>query len=140
MLTLQYVPYSEIELLSSDERIEKLLDIVKSQSIVLMQGRLKPSEETKLIQKTMETIDKDFKGVEICTIFPEDKDLQAFRKVKKEMIKFVMGNREGITIVGPANIIKEIKKDPNKIQLLTVVPPTKKVKRGSSKKTSKRKE
>lgn len=70
MLTLQFVPYSDIAYLTSDERIGKLLDIVKKDNIVLMQGRLKPIEETSLIQRTMEIIDKNFKGIEICTIYP----------------------------------------------------------------------
>lgn len=120
MLTLQFVPYSDIEDLSSDERIEKLLSIVKGDSIVLMQGRLKPDEETMLIQRTMEEIDKKFKGVEICTIYPEDKSLQVFKKLSREMLKFLLGHREGITIIGPATVVKEIRKDPNKIQLLTL--------------------
>ena len=133
MLTLQYVPYTEMEVLSSEEKIDHLLDIVRGQSIVLMQGRLKPTEETKLIQRTMETIDKEFKGIEICTIYPEDKSIQALKKVKKEFIKLMMGNREGITIIGPATVIKEIKKDPNKIQLLTFAPTAKKVTKKKSK-------
>ena len=80
MLTLEFVPYSDIEDLNSDDRIKKLLGIVKEQNIVLMQGRLKPDEETLLIQKTMEEIDRRFKGVEICTIYPEDKNLQILKK------------------------------------------------------------
>ena len=119
MLTLQFVPYSEIEALNTDERIKKLIDIVKNKNIVLMQGRLKLAEETKLIQETMEEISKDFKGIEICTIYPEDKEMQAVRKIKKEFFRVLLGNREGMTIIGPATVIKEIRKDPNKIQLFT---------------------
>ena len=119
MLTLQFIPYSEIESLNTDERIKKLLGIVKSKSIVMMQGRLKPAEESKLIQETMEQIDKDFKGIEICTIYPEDREMVALRKIKKEFFRLMMGNRDGMTIVGPSTIIKEIKRDPNKIQLYT---------------------
>lgn len=122
MLTLQFVPYGEIEHLNTSERIQKLLDIVKKNRIVLMQGRLNPEEETQLIQETMLQIKDEFKGIEICTIFPEHKNLQLFRRIKKEMMKFVIGNREGITIIGPATIVKEIKRDPNKIMLLTKTP------------------
>jgi len=119
MLTLQVVPYSEIEHLDTDERIKKLLDIVKERNIVLLQGRLKLTEETRLIQETMEQIDRTFKGIEICTIFPEDKEMQAIKKIKKGFFRVLLGNREGMTIIGPASIIKEIKRDPNKIQLYT---------------------
>ena len=126
MLTLQFVPYSEIESLSSAERINRLLKLVKEEKIVLMQGRLKPEEESGLIQKTMETIKKEFKGIEICTIYPEESKRQLFGKIKSEMIKLLVGNRDGITIIGPASIVKEIRKDPNKIMLYTDVPKQKK--------------
>ena len=119
MLTLQFVPYSEIEPLNTDERIEKIMSIVKGKNIVLMQGRLRVNEETRLIQETMEQIDKNFKGIEICTIYPEDKEMQALRKIKKELFRLMLGNRDGMTIIGPSSVIKEIKRDPNKIQLFT---------------------
>ena len=129
MLTLQFVPYSEIESLSTDERVKKLLGIVKNKNIVLMQGRLKPAEETRLIQETMEQIDKDFKGIEICTVYPEDKEMEAVKKIRKEFFRLVLGNRDGMTIIGPASVVKEIKRDPNKIQLFTFKDSGKKSKR-----------
>ena len=119
-LTLQFVPYADMEGMNSDDRIDKLLGIVKSKSIVLMEGRLKPEVETMLIQRTMEAIDKEFKGVELCTIFPEDKNLALFRKIRKNFTSFLLGDREGLTIIGPATVVKEIRRDPNKIQLFTV--------------------
>lgn len=126
MLTLRFIPYHEIESLNSVQRIDKLMDLVKQESIVLMQGRLKPQEEAALIQETMSQISNKFKGVEICTILPESKNLQLFTKLKQEMITFLLGHREGITIIGPASVIKDIRKDPNRIQLLVLANATKK--------------
>ena len=117
MLTLQYVPYFEISSLGSSERIKKLLKIVKENKIVLLEGRLRIDEEAQLIQKTMEIIDKNFKGIEIGTIDP--KRGMVLDKFKKSLAKFLLGNYGGLTIIGPATIVKEIKKDPNKIELLT---------------------
>jgi len=37
MLTLQYIPFNEIENLSSERRIAKLMAIVKKNKIILMQ-------------------------------------------------------------------------------------------------------
>lgn len=91
-----------------------------------MQGRLKPEEESGLIQKTMETIKKEFKGIEICTIYPEENQKKIFSKLKSEMIKLLVGNRDGITIIGPASIVKDIRRDPNKIMLYTEMPKKKK--------------
>ena len=138
MLTLQFVPYAEVEHLDSDDRINKLLGIVKDNKIVLMQGRLQPQEETLLIQHTMLQIGRQFKGIEICTIFPEEKDLQFFNKMKKEMVKMLVGNRDGITIIGPASVVKEIKRDPKKMQLFTITPRHASGARSSSRKASRR--
>ncbi len=54
MLTLQFIPYSEISDLSSVGRIRKLLGLAKENKIVLLQGRLKKEEEAELIKTTME--------------------------------------------------------------------------------------
>lgn len=119
MLTLQFVPYAEIANLASEKKIQKLLNIVKMNKIVLMQGRLKPNEETELIQKTMELVDKEFKGIELCAIYPESRDKKLWSQVRNTLIKFLVGGRDGFTIIGPASIVKEIRRNPGRIELLT---------------------
>ncbi|MBI2129283.1 DUF2073 domain-containing protein [Candidatus Woesearchaeota archaeon] len=119
MLTLQIVPYGEIASLSSLGRIRKLLNIAKENKIVLLQGRLKKEEEAELIKATMEEINADFKGIELAVINPEEKKAAMFDKVKVGLANALLGDRQGLTVIGPANIVKEIKKDPDKIQLFT---------------------
>lgn len=120
MITLQFVSYNELSRLTPVGRIKKILDIAKENKIVLVEGRLNPTEEADLIQKTMEEVNKDFKGIELCTIYPDsNKNGDAFDKLKSTMINALIGNRRGLTVIGPATIVKEIKRDPNKIQLLT---------------------
>ncbi len=118
-LTLQFVPYADIQSLDTAGRISKILGIVKNKSVVLMEGRLKPEEETKLIKKTMEEINRSFRGIELCTIYPEEKNVDVFKKLKKNFTSMILGDREGITIIGPASIVREIRRDPNKIHLFT---------------------
>ena len=118
MLTLQFVPYNEISELSSKRRINKLITIVKKNSVVLMQGRLRPEEETALIQKTMEDISRTFKGIELCTVLPKSKKSNWIETIKALMINKLIGDRDGFTIIGPATLVKEIKKNPQKIELL----------------------
>jgi len=118
-LTLEFVPYSEIEELSSKKRVAKLITIVKKESVVLMQGKLKPEEEASLIQRTMEDISKTFKGIELCTVDPEPTTKERWiRQLKAIFIKMLIGDRDGFTIIGPATVIKEIKKNPQKVELL----------------------
>lgn len=124
MLTIQFIPYNQIAYLESDEKIRKLLKEVRLNKIVLMQGRLNPGEETNLIQQTMEVIDETFRGVEICTVYPEAKD--ALGKLRT----FFLGSREGVTVIGPASIVKEIRRNPNRIELLTTDGKIKRQKKG----------
>jgi len=118
MLTIQFVPYAEIQNLNSGKRIGKLLKVVKEEKIVIMEGRLKSSEEAELIRKTMEDITEKFTGIEIATINRDSKNEAFFQKLKSVFINMLLGNRQGLTIIGPASIVKEVKKDPDKIQLL----------------------
>lgn len=117
-LVLQFIPYVEIESLDSDARVNKLLHIVKGNKIVLIEGKLRPTEETMLIQRTMEEIDRKFTGIEIAAIQPKQGDLAWHSKVRKSLINFFLKYQSGLTIIGPANIVKEIKKNPDNIQLL----------------------
>jgi len=119
MLTLRIVPYSEIEDLTSLGRIRKLLSIAKENKIVLLQGRLKKEEEAELIKATMEEINKDFKGIELAVIDSMGSGNTRVAKVRQGFFNFVLGNRQGLTVIGPANVVKQIKKDPTKIELLT---------------------
>ncbi len=119
MLTLQFIPYTDIEHLSSDRRIAKLLRLVKTDKIILLEGRLRSEEETELIRRTMEEISAKFTGIELSVVYPESKQDAFFAKIKQSFVNMILGNRRGMTIIGPANVVKEIKQDPEKIQLFT---------------------
>ncbi len=119
MVTLQFVPYHEIEDLGSARRVKKLIDIVKENKIVLLQGRLKNEEETDLISIAMEEIGERFKGIELAVINSGDRGIAGIKKMRNNFFGFLLGDRQGLTIIGPATIVKEIKKDPNKIELYT---------------------
>ena len=82
MVTFQFIPFHDIESLSSAKRVNKLLNIVKDNRIVLMEGRLKKQEEADLIEITMEEISPKFKGIELSVIYP-DKSKQAFGQTVK---------------------------------------------------------
>ena len=137
-LTLQFIPYAEIESLSSLGRIKKLLTAVKEEKIVLLEGRLKKEEETELIKTTMEEINAEFKGIELAVIYPEAQNLAFFRKMRQNFINMILGDRQGLTIIGPASVVKEIKRDPNKIQLFTTDTKKKPARKRAGKKSKKK--
>jgi hypothetical protein len=120
MVTLRILTYNEIYGLSSLGRIRKILNIAKEDKIVLLQGRLKREEEAELIKTTMEEIDRNFKGIELAVIYPkEQKEEGIISNFKNNIVNSLLGDRAGLTIIGPASIVKQIKKDPKKIELLT---------------------
>ena len=119
MLTLQIVPYGEISGLSSVGRIRKLLTLAKEDKIVLLQGRLKKEEEAELIKATMEEINKEFKGIELAVMNNMDGGaLTGFDKIKGNVVNMLLGDRSGLTLVGPANIVKKVKRNPKKLQFM----------------------
>jgi len=118
--SIHFFPYSEIKNLNSTERIKKILNIVFGNSILILQGRLRPDEETRLIGDTMAMIGhvKNFKGIELAVISGEESS-GFFRKIKKGFVDIISGGDLGsITIIGPATFVKEIKRNPKKIELL----------------------
>jgi len=77
-LTLQFVPFNEIAGLGSARRVTKLINIVKENKIVLLEGRLKKEEEADLISIAMEEINNRFKGIELAVIDPEKGKARCF--------------------------------------------------------------
>jgi len=118
-LTIQFMPYNEIDNLKSGERIKRLLKIILENKIIVLQGKLKPEEEARLIEDTMAMIGhiKGFKGVELSVLSPKTKG-SIFSGMKSGVARFLVGDRESITLIGPATLVREMKKDPSKIELL----------------------
>lgn len=121
MLTLHFVPHAEIKNLSSNGRVEKMLDIVKEDKIVILDGHLTKDEEVALIRETMERVSDKFKGIEIQVWDSPGETKSFWHQIRAKLASMLVPdyNEGGFTIIGPANIIKEIKKDPSKIQLIT---------------------
>ena len=119
MVTFKFVPYYEIEGLSSAKRVNKLLKIVKEDKIVIMEGRLRKQEEADLIEITMEEISPKFKGIELSVIYPDKDKQDALQKLKGLMASTLLGDRQGLTIVGPASVVKKIENNPDRIELFT---------------------
>lgn len=118
--SIQFLPYSEIKNLDSNERIRKILGIVLGNNLLILQGKLKPEEETRLIGDTMAMIDhiKEFKGIELAVISGNGGESILGKMTKRIANILTGGDFSAITIIGPATIVKEIKRNPKKIELL----------------------
>ena len=140
MVTIQFIPYTEIEYLSSLGKIKKLLSLAKGNKIILLQGRLTKEEELELIKTTMEEINSEFHGIELATINPQKRETDNIvKKFKDSFVNSLLGNRIGFTVVGPSSIVKQIKNDPSKIELLTKTGKIEKTKKTIKKTTKKSK-
>jgi hypothetical protein len=120
--SIQFLPFAEIQNLDSTKRIQKILNIVLGNQILILQGRLKPEEETRLIGDTMAMIGhvKGFKGIELAVISGNGNNHGGFfGKFRQNLANsLVKGDLGAVTIIGPATIVKDIKKNPKKIELM----------------------
>lgn len=119
-LSLHIIPFSEVKELSISERVKKILNLVLGNKVVILHGRLRPEEEARLIEDTMALVDhvKNFRGIELAVIEPNLKKETIFVKMRHNIAKKLIGDNSAITVIGPASIIKEIKRDPKRLELM----------------------
>ncbi|MEM4271549.1 MAG: DUF2073 domain-containing protein [Candidatus Pacearchaeota archaeon] len=119
-LSLQLITSSELAKMNTAERIKKILNLVIGNRIVIVQGRLEAEEEARLIEDTMAMVDhvKSFKGIELAVIEQDLKDAGFLFKLKQGIARTITGQSNALSVIGPASIIKEIKRDPRKIELM----------------------
>jgi hypothetical protein len=120
-LTIHFMPYSEIAHSDTIQRIKKIMGLVLDNKIIILQGKLKPEEEVRLIENSMTLIGniQGFQGIEIAGISGADTENQGlFNKVRHNIARILIGEQDAITIIGPASVVKDITKDPKKIELM----------------------
>lgn len=110
---IEFVSSKTLKQLSSERKISMVLDSVKSNVILVLEEPLSLDEERMLIRETMKVISKKFPGIEISSLSPQEDDLRS------QFIRLIGGRTSGLTVVGPAHLVKEMKKDPNKLRVLT---------------------
>ena len=94
---------------SSTEKLNFILKEVKKGKVLVLEQGLTPFEQTELIEHTMKEIKQDtFIGIEIEG-YSEDK--QTFIQKIFKIIK-----KPRMTVIGPADLLKTIRKDSNMIQ------------------------
>ncbi len=118
-LSIHIMPYSEIRELTITERVKKILNLILGNRVVILQGRLRPEEEIRLIEDTMAMVDhiKTFKGIELAVVDAHKNDVGFFLKMRRGIARSLTGESNSLTVIGPASIVKEIKKDPSKIEV-----------------------
>ena len=121
MLTIKYIPKSSMLGMSSDDKVKTIIGHTKNNKIILLEGKLKSNEEAALIRETMYGISKDlrFNGIEMA-VFQNRTSLDILNNMRESLAKWLVGERDGLdglTIIGPASIIKELKQSPEQLEM-----------------------
>ena len=108
-ISVNLISRQKLEELSSNEKLDFILKEVQKGKVLVLEQGLTSMEQTNLIEHTMREIEQDtFIGIEMEG-YSEDRPtfLQKFLgKMKKPRM----------TVIGPADLLKTIRKDNNMIQ------------------------
>lgn len=110
-IQIEFISSEALRPMEGRDRTDYILKSVRKNKILVLDGMLSPEEEKTLIQETMKKIDSQFPGIEISTLGRSEDDL------KTKLIRMLGGTLGGITVIGPSKLVKEIKKDPNRLNL-----------------------
>lgn len=108
-ISVNLISRNKLEEFSSDEKLKFILNEVKKGKILVLENGLTPIEQTSLIERTMREIEEDtFIGVE----------MEGYGEDAPTFLQKILGmmKRPRMTMIGPANLLKTVKKDNNIIQ------------------------
>ncbi len=108
-LKMDFLSSDALKTQSSIEKISMIVEKVKKGELLVIEGGLEPEEEAELIETTMREIDvENFMGIDIYTL---EKDESSFFGLSKK-------KTVGITIIGPANVMKAVKRKSNFLSMV----------------------
>jgi len=113
-ITFNLISRQKFERLSSDEKLNYIVQEVKEGRILVLEHGLTATEQAHLIQQTMKEINHDtFIGIEISGY--ENEKVGFFQRV------FGIAKQPRMTVIGPAHLLRLIHKDNDMIQT-TIIP------------------
>ena len=108
-IAFNLISRQKINGLTSEEKLNFIIKEVKNGKILVLEQGLTPVEKTNLIERTMKEIEHDtFIGVEMEGY---GEDTPTFLQKL-----FGMAKRPRMTLIGPAHLLRMIKKDSDMIQ------------------------
>ncbi len=118
-LKIKFVPYEKYK----KGGIKALMKDLRQETIVLIDAKLPAEEEAKIIEETMKRINSNsnsFIGIELSSIdFTNNKNANSLDWIKNVLIQTIIGKKRGMTIIGPAKIVRRIDKNPQELLLYT---------------------
>jgi len=112
-ISVNLVSRHKLEELSSTQKLKFILNEVQKGKILVLEHGLTPMEQTSLIEQTMKEINQDtFIGIE----------MEGYSEDKPTFIQKFLGmiKKPRITMIGPADLLKTIRKDNDMIQTMII--------------------
>lgn len=108
-ISVNLVSRQKLDEFSSAEKLEFILTEVQKGKVLVLEHGLTPMEQTELIEHTMKEIKQDtFIGIE----------MEGYSEDKPSIIQKILGviKKPRMTVIGPADLLKTVRKDSNMIQ------------------------
>ena len=108
-ISVNLVSRQKLDEFSTSEKLEFILKEVQKGKVLVLEHGLTPLEQTELIENTMKEIKEDtFIGIE----------MEGYGEDKSSLIQKILGKikKPRMTVIGPADLLKTIRKDSNMIQ------------------------
>ncbi len=113
-LKIRFVPYEKFR----ENHTGRFLNRLEKNTIILIDAKLTAEEEANLIKETMERVSNSFSGIELNSLeLANRKNLNNFDKLKNSVIERIIGKKRGLTIIGPAKTVRQIRKNPEELLL-----------------------
>jgi hypothetical protein len=112
-LRVRFVPYERYKRAGFASIVADL----EQGAIILIDARLGPDEEARIITGAMKSVSETFSGVEMGSLdFLGEAGGRAGR-LRSALAERVAGRRRGATVIGPARVVQRIRRDPEGLLL-----------------------
>jgi hypothetical protein len=108
-ISVNLVSRQKLEEFSTDEKLKFILNEIKNGKVLVLENGLTSVEQASLIEQTMEKIEHDtFIGIE----------MEGYGEEKTSFLQKILGKikKPRMTVIGPADLLKTVRKDSNMIQ------------------------
>lgn len=112
-LKIKLLPYEHLGKQSFSSMVKDL----QESTLILIDAKLTPEEETYLIEETMKKINPRFSGIELSSLDLTAQDEGNLSRIKNAFVEMLIGKKRGMTIIGPAKVVRRIKKNPRDLLL-----------------------
>ena len=116
-MEVKIVSNSMISQLETSKKIDKIYSMVKSGNLVVLEGRLTTEEEMMLTSKSLKHVSDKFSGIDIAFLNAKNEG-NRFERLKFKLAMYLLRYEIGITVIGPSKKVKELKMNPDQIDIL----------------------